>query len=338
MNHTRSSATDPKPRPFGPAFGVRGLLLLALVWAWAQLGMAAEPPSVAITQIVEHPSLDACRQGIEDELAAAGYHRGDNLRWIYESAQGNPGIAAQVAKKFAGLRPTVAVAISTPSAQTLAAAARSTPLVFSAVTDPVGAKLVPDSKLPGGRITGVSDLIPIARHMALVREIVPNASRLGVIFNPGEVNSVSLVQLVHRHAPQLGMSVIEAGATRSSDVLAAARSLVGRVDVIYLPTDNTVISALEAVLKVGEQASLPVIAGDTDSVGRGAIAALGFNYYDVGRQTGRMVVRVLEGESPGAIAVESVEKLDLFVNPAAANRMGVQLPSAILRRAKEIVR
>lgn len=311
------------------------LPLLALIGAAASA--AAEPPLVAVTQIVEHPSLDACRQGLADGLAAAGYPA-DRLRWVYESAQGSPVIAAQVARKFAGLEPAVAVGISTPSAQTLAAAVRNAPVVFVAVTDPVGAKLVGDPARPGGRITGVSDLVPIDRHMALVREIVPTARRLGVIFNPGEVNSVSLVRLVHEHAPARGMTVVEAGATRSADVLSAARSLVGRVDAIYLPTDNTVISALEAVIRTAERADLPVIAGDTDSVRRGAIAALGFDYYDVGRQAGRLVARILDGADPAAIAVETVNKLDLVVNPGAASRMGVELSGDLLRRARDVVR
>lgn len=243
-----------------------------------------------------------------------------------------------MAKKFAGLAPDVIVAISTPSAQTVASAARSTPLIFSAVTDPVGAKLVKDPNHPGGLITGVTDMSPIAAHLDLVKRVVPSAKRLGVIYNPGEANSVTLVALVNKFAPGKGLSVVEAGATKTSDVLTAARSLVGKVDAIYIPTDNTVISALEAVIKVGIDAQIPVITADTDSVKRGAVAALGFNYYDVGRQTGVMVARVLNGEKPGDIAVEGVSKLELFVNPAAAAAMGVTLPADMVDEAKEVVR
>lgn len=317
---------------------LRRVVTLAAVLGGLFAAPAFATPSVAITQIVEHPSLDTCRQGIKDELAAQGFKAGENLEWSYESAQGSPTTAAQVARKFAGMEPDVIVAITTPSAQTVAAAARSTPLVFSAVTDPVGAKLVKDPNHPGGLITGVSDLTPIDRHMALVKRIVPQAKRVGVIFNPGEANSVTLVDLVKRYAPKHGMAVVEAGATKTSDVLGAARSLVGKVDAIYLPTDNTVIAALEAVLKVGMDAQLPVITGDTDSVKRGSIAALGFDYYDVGRQTGQIVARVLRGEKPGDIPVEYVKKLQLFVNPGAAQKMGVTLPAAMLKEAKEVIR
>ncbi|MFT6915251.1 MAG: putative ABC transport system substrate-binding protein [Motiliproteus sp.] len=297
----------------------------------------AEPKHVAITQIVEHPALDACRQGVQDGLAAAGYKVGDNLRWSYESAQGNPVTAAQVAKKFAGDSPDVIVAISTPSAQTVAASARHIPLVFTAVTDPLGAKLVSNMEHPGELITGVSDLSPIDKHIELILELVPGVKRLGVIYNPGEANSVTLVEMVREESSARGITLVEGVAIKSGDVLAAVRSLVGKVDALYVPLDNTVVSALEAVIKVAEQNDIPLISGDTDSVTRGTVAAVGFNYYDVGVQTGKMVARILSGEAPGDIAVERVQQLELHLNPGAAQRMGISLPQAMLDRAKKIV-
>ncbi|MCP4075625.1 MAG: ABC transporter substrate-binding protein [Gammaproteobacteria bacterium] len=294
--------------------------------------------SLAITQIVEHPALDAVRKGVKDELASAGYTAGENLKWTFESAQGNSATAAQIAKKFAGKSPDVIVAIATPSAQTVAAAARNSNIVFSAVTDPLGAKLVKNMDKPGGNITGVSDLTPIDKHMALVKRVVPSAKTVGVIYNPGEANSMTLIELVKKYAPQQGMKVVEAGATKSSEVLSAARSLVGKADVIYVPTDNTVVSAFSAVVKVGMAAKLPVVAGDTDSVKQGAIAALGFNYYDVGRQTGKIVLDVLNGTKPGDIAVQGVDKMELFVNPASAKKMGVTLDESLIAEAKEVIK
>lgn len=294
--------------------------------------------SIAITQIVEHPALDSVRNGVKDELAAAGLKEGKNLRWNYESAQGNSAIAAQIAKKFAGDSPDVIVAIATPSAQTMAAAARNTPIVFSAVTDPVGAKLVSNMQKPGKNITGVTDLTPIDKHMELVKRVVPSAKTVGVIFNPGEANSITLLELVKKYAPMHGMEVVEASASKSSEVLSAARSLVGKADVIYIPTDNTVVSAFSAVVKVGQAAKLPVIAGDTDSVKQGAVAALGFNYYDVGRQTGKIVLQILNGEKPGSIAVQGVEKMDLFVNPESAKKMGITLDDSLIAEAKEVIK
>ena len=299
---------------------------------------APEAKHVAITQIVEHPALDAVRNGVKDVLNENGWKEGENLQWDYQSAQGNTATAAQIAKKFAGDQPDAIVAIATPSAQAVASSARASNIVFSAVTDPVAAKLVKAWDQPGKNITGVSDLTPIDQHIALVKEIVPNAKTLGVIYNPGEANSVSLVKLVQQFAPVHGLSVVEAASPKSADVQTATRSLMGKVDAIYLPTDNTVISALEGVIKITEQADIPLIAGDTDSVKRGAIAALGFNYYEVGRQTGNMLVKVLNGTSPSEISVEGIQNTELFVNPGAAERMGIKLNDTTIAKAKEVIK
>jgi putative tryptophan/tyrosine transport system substrate-binding protein len=314
-------------------FPVTKAALAALALVLIAPAQAAETKSVAITQIVEHPALDACRKGVEDELKAQGIE----VTWTYESAQGNPGTAAQIARKFVGEAPDAIVAISTPSAQTVVAATKDIPVIFTAVTDPVGAKLVGDPKKPGGNVTGMSDLSPIAKHLDLIARITPKAKKIGVISNPGEANSVTLVGLLKEHAPARGMTIVEAAAPRSNDVLAAARSLVGKVDAIYVPTDNTVVSALEGVIKTGMENKLPVYAGDTDSVPRGAIAALGFNYYDVGRQTGTILARVLKGEKPGDIAVQGVEKTELAVNPKSAEAMGVTIPADVIAEAKTVV-
>jgi len=323
----------------------RRSLLTLLVSASVMMPMistvanAEDQKHVAITQIVEHPALDATAKGVKDELAEAGFVDGKNLKWSFESAQGAPATAAQIAKKFAGENPDVVVGIATPSAQALASSARGIQQVFSAVTDPVGAKLIKSmDKANGGNITGVSDLSPIDSHMALVKMIVPSAKKLGVIFNPGEANSATLVALVKKYAPDHGMEVVEAGSPKSSDVLAAARSLVGKVDAIYVPTDNTVVSAFEAVIKVATEAKIPVISADTDSVKRGSIAAQGFNYYDLGRQTGKMVVAILNGKKAGEIQPEGVSKTELYVNPESAKKMGVTLSEALIKSAKEVVK
>jgi putative ABC transport system substrate-binding protein len=299
---------------------------------------AAETRSVAVTAIVEHPALDAARDGIKEALAEAGWKDGENLAFSYESAQGNPATAAQIARKLVGEAPDVIVPISTPSAQAVVAATKDIPVVFTAVTDPVAAKLVPGLERPGGNVTGMSDLSPIGKHLDLVKEIMLAVKTLGVIYNPGEANSVTLLDLLRQEAPARGIALKEAASPKSSDVLSAAQSLVGAVDAIYVPTDNTVVTAFEAIVKVGTQNQLPVFAGDTDSVPRGAVAALGFNYRDVGRQTGAIVARVLKGEQPGTIPVQGVEITELVVNPKAAEAMGITIPEAVVGRAKTVVR
>ncbi|ERP92231.1 MULTISPECIES: ABC transporter substrate-binding protein [unclassified Marinobacter] len=313
-------------------------LIGASLLAAASLVQAEDTRVVAITQIVEHPALDAAHQGVVDELAERGYREGENLRLMHESAQGNSAIASQIARKFVGESPDVIVAIATPSAQTVAAAAREIPVVFSAVTDPVAAKLVKSWEAPGANITGVSDMLPIEKHLDMLQRVMPDAKRIGTVYNPGEANAAALVELLEERLSARGLELVKGAATKTSEVLGAARSLVGKADAIYLTTDNTVISAAEAVISVGERAKIPVFAADTATVERGAVAALGFNYYNHGRQTGAMVARVLEGASTADMPVEIMEELDLYVNPEAGERMGITLSEDLIQEAVKVVK
>lgn len=313
-------------------------ILLALFAATAiVLPAKAEDVTVAVTAIVEHPALDAARDGIKEALAEAGYKDGENLKFVYESAQGNPGTAAQIARQFVGDAPTVIVPISTPSAQAVVAATRDIPVVFTAVSDPLGAQLVKDMEKPGGNVTGLSDMSPVADHVALIKEITPNAKSIGFIYNSAEANSVSTLAALKAEAEKAGLTVVESVATKSAEVQGATRALVGRADVIYIPTDNTIVSAFEAAVGVAEEAKIPLYAGDTDSVSRGALAALGFNYFDVGKQTGEVVARVLKGEKPGDIAVRVAAGTDLVINKAAAAKMGVTFPESVTKRATKTI-
>ena len=300
--------------------------------------VAAQQKSVAVTAIVEHPALDAVRDGVQDALKKAGYEPGKNLKWQYQSAQGNTGTAAQIARKFVGDRPDAIVAIATPSAQSVVAATKDVPVVYSAVTDPVAAQLVPSMEPSGTNVTGVSDLLALDKQVELIKKVVPNAKRVGMVYNPGEANSVVVVKRLQELLPKSGLTLVEAAAPRTVDVASAARSLIGKVDVIYTNTDNNVVSAYESLVKVGNDAKIPLVASDTDSVKRGAIAALGIDYHDLGMQTGKIVVRILKGEKPGAIASETSSNLRLFVNPGAATKQGVTLPDALVKSAAEIIK
>ncbi len=312
--------------------------LLALFAATALILPAkAEEVTVAVTAIVEHPALDAARDGVKEALAEAGYKEGENLKFVYESAQGNPGTAAQIARQFVGDAPTVIVPISTPSAQAVVSSTRDIPVVFTAVSDPLGAELIKDMEKPGGNVTGLSDMSPVADHVALIKEITPNAKSIGFIYNTAEANSVSTLAALKAEAEKAGLTIVESVATKSAEVQGAARALVGRADVIYVPTDNTIVSAFEAAVGVAEEAKIPLYAGDTDSVNRGALAALGFNYFDVGKQTGEIVVRVLKGEKPGDIPVRVAAGTDLVINKKAAVKMGVTFPESITSRATKTI-
>lgn len=314
------------------AYGLLAATLLA-----GATGAAAQSKNVAITAIVEHPALDAVREGIKKGLTDLGHVEGTDVAYAFESAQGNPATAAQIARKFVGDAPDVIVAISTPSAQAVAAATTDIPIVFSAVTDPVAAQLVASAEAPGANVTGVSDMAPIADHVALIHEITPDVKRLGVLFNPGEANSVSSVASLKAEAEAAGISVVEGPATKSADVQAATRSLIGKVDAIYVPTDNTIVSALESAIGAANEAKLPLYAADTDSVARGALAAVGFNYFDVGVQTAALVDRVLKGDSPAEIPVVFASGTDLQLNKATAAAIGIELPQALIDRASKVV-
>lgn len=311
-------------------------LFLALLFSASIFLMAGK--TVAITQIAEHPALDSTRKGVKDALAKEGFVVGKNLKWLFENAQGQIPNTISIAKKFAGKKPDVIVAIATPSAQSVVKSAPNIPLVFSAVTDPIGAGLVKRLKKPGKNITGVSDLSPMGAHLDLVQTFLPSLKKLGVVYNSGEANSITLIKLLKKVAKQRNIKIVEAVAVKTSEVLTSTRSLVGKVDAIYIPTDNTVISAFEAVVKVGQDAKIPVFAGDTASVKRGAVAALGFDYYDVGLQTGKMVAKILKGKKAGSINVETVQKLQLSLNVASAKKMGVKIPNILMSLAHEVIK
>lgn len=310
--------------------------LLALAAVLMTVPAFAADITVAVTAIVEHPALDAARDGIKEGLAAAGFGD-DKINFVYQSAQGQPATAAQIARQFVGDAATIIVPISTPSAQAVVAATKDIPIVFTAVTDPLGAQLVSSLEKPGANVTGLSDLSPLQDHIDLMKEITPNVKNIGVVYNPGEANSVTLIAVLKELAGPAGLTIVESPATKSGEVQQATRALVGKVDAIYIPTDNTVVSALEGAIAVAEENKIPLYAGDTDSVKRGAIATIGFNYHDIGLQTAKVVARVLSGEKPGDIAVTNATGTDLFVNPGAAAKMGVTIPEAVVKRANTVV-
>lgn len=319
-----------------PAVSAAALSALAL--ALSANAAAAADKFVAVTAIVEHPSLDPVSAGLRDELKAAGFEAGKNLKFEYQSAQGNNSTAAQIARKYVGDRPDVIVAITTPSAQPVVAATREIPVVFSAVTDPVAAKLVKSWDASGTNVTGVSDRSPIERHLELIKRVVPQGKRVGVIYNPGESNSMAIIEALKKAVGPAGLTLVEAAAARTIDVSGAAQSLVGKADVIYASLDNNMASAFEGIVKVAQQARLPIVAADTILVTRGAVAGLGLNYHDVGRQTGRIVVRILKGEHPGKIAPEIADTFELYVSPSNARKQGVTLSDALIKSAKVVVK
>ena len=284
---------------------------------------------IGISQIVSHPSLDASREGFKQAIADAGL----KVNYDEQNAQGDQATATSIATKFASDRKDLVLAIATPTGQAAAQSITDIPILFTAVTDPVSAQLVDSLEAPGANVTGTTDLNPVAQQIGLAKKLAPQAKTLGIIYSSGEVNSQVQVRLAREAAATQGLTVKEVAVSNSSEVQQGAQSLAD-VDVIYVPTDNVVVSALESVLQVGETEKIPVIAGEGDSVKRGAVATYGIDYTQLGRQTGEMAVRILtQGAAPATMPVESQSDVQLVVNIAAAQRMGVTLPQDLLDQA-----
>jgi putative ABC transport system substrate-binding protein len=317
---------------------LRTVLVMVMILACPLFGQAADKMvTIGITQIVEHPALDADRKGFIDELKEQGYIQGKNVSIEVQIAQGNMATATSIAKGFVGRNVDLIYSIATPTSQAAANATKSIPIVISSVTDPVGAGLVKSLEQPGGNVTGTTDRSPVDRQIELIQEIVPTVKRIGVIYNSGEDNSISSLKQINEEAGKRNIQVVEAPVSNSSGVFLAAKSLVGKVDAVHIPTDNTVISAFDSVVKVCDENRLPLFAADTDSVPRGAVAAVAIDYYRLGRQSGAMAARILQGAKPATMPVETLKDLKLVVNPKAAEKIGIKLSDSVIERADQVL-
>jgi putative tryptophan/tyrosine transport system substrate-binding protein len=290
---------------------------------------------IGITQIVSHPALDACVEGFKEALAEKGFEEGVNVTYDVQNAQGDMATASSIAQKFAGDDLDLVLTVATPTSQAMVKADSTTPIVFSAVTDPIGAGLLTNGDAPEANVTGVSDMLPVEPHLELVKRVVPDAETVGLLYNAGEAHSVFLVEAEKAAAEAMGLKVVEATASNSSEVQAAAESLVGRVDVISVLTDNTVVSGLESVVKVCRENDIPLVSGDTDSVQRGAVAAYAFDYKDHGMQAGYMGAEILGGKAISELPIRFAENLVLSVNESSAEEMGLTLPADLVSEAAE---
>lgn len=307
------------------------------VFAINDFARAADQVKVAITQIVAHSSLDAIRKGVEDVLLDNGYKNGENLKLTFLSAQGNIATATQIARKFAGDKPDVIVAISTPSAQTVLAATKKIPIVFSAISDPIEAKLVSSLTKPGGNITGVSDQPDIAENLRLLQEVKSDLKRIGYLYNASEANSVATLKVLKDLASKAGIEVVPSSAAKSSDVQAATRALIGKVEIIFAPADNTIVSVLEGATKIALEANTPLFSVDSNAIGRGPFITQGVDYYRMGINTGELVLRILKGEKPGDIDIVQADNKDIFINMQVVKQADIVIPQAVFERAKKII-
>jgi putative ABC transport system substrate-binding protein len=290
--------------------------------------------------MVDTPQLLEVRDGVLEGLKDHGYVEGKNLKIDFKSAQGNFGTAQQIVRQFIGDRPDVIVTITTPTSQAAVAATKDIPIVFSTVTDPLKAKLVTQVKHPGGNATGISDLVPIEAQLDVVKEIVPKLKTLGLVYDPSLPNAVSTVESIKAVAPKMGFTTVEAPAMGLNNVPSAGQSLVGKVDAIFVPNDTTVYAAFESLVKVCQDAKVPLFTAERRSVQRGAIATVGFNFKQIGVRTADFVDKVLKGTKPGDIDVEFMDQvpgsLALYINKASAEKMGVTVSPDLLKKAAQV--
>ncbi|MCF7486142.1 MULTISPECIES: ABC transporter substrate-binding protein [Vibrio] len=306
------------------------LSCLLLLWTGNVMANVAK---VSVSQVVNHPDLNATRLGLIEGLRVKGYEAGKNLEFSYEMANGSPAQAAKIARELVSENPHVLVGIATPTSQALVSATRSIPIVFTAVTDPIGARLVKHLDKPGRNVTGLSDLSPISQHVSLIKELLPQASSIGVVYNPAEANAVALVGLLKKSARDFGFTLYTEKVLTIDDLESKTESIAKKSDVIYALTDNTVASGIEGLIEAANRAGTPVVAGATSYVGKGAIAGLGLDYYDVGIQTADYVAAILNGQKPGKLSVKTAQSSQLVVNLEAARELGVTLPKSVIDRA-----
>jgi putative tryptophan/tyrosine transport system substrate-binding protein len=307
---------------------LKKIILLGCFILTAVYALPATPKKIVlISQIIKHPALDRTVQGIIDGLAQKGYQRGVNVDIRIALAQASPALASQIAAKFVTQHPDVLVGVGTVSAQTLAPYALShhVNMLFSSITDPISAGLVKHLEKPGYTISGVSNFVALAPQLQLFKRIQPHLQRLGIIYNPGELNSVVMVKRLEEACQSFGLQLIKQTAATTADVPQATVRLVAHVDAILISNDNTALAALQSIMKIAYQHHVPVYSGDTDSVALGALAAIGPNQYNIGLQTGWMIARCLKGEKAGNMSVKFPQTTHLYVNQKTAHLLGYRL-------------
>lgn len=305
------------------------------------LAQSREMIRIGVTQIGSHNALDDDQKGFESALASSGFQEGVNIIFDRQNAEGDAARADAIARKFVTDGVDLIHCISTPSAQAIMKATRKIPVVFSSITDPVLAGIVPrDSafgKRTGTNVTGVSDSWPVSLQIQTYSRFVPAVKKWGTIYNPSEPNSMSHIKIMRDTALHLGLELIEAVVSNSDQVADAALSLVGRVQAIVVTSDNTSVANLDAIVRVCNQQKIALFAGDVDSVSRGAIAAYGLDYFLVGYSAGKKAALILKGVEPGDIPWGPVEKFSFVINAQAAKKQGVDIPIHLLNKANKVI-
>ncbi len=294
--------------------------------------------TVGISQFAEHGSLDNCREGFVEGLAEAGFVEGENLKIEVGNAAADSGTAKQITDGFVSDQVDLICGIATPSAQAAYNSAMNSdiPVIYTAVTDPVAAKLAGEDGTPVGEVTGTSDELPIKEQLEMIREILPDAKKIGIMYTTSEVNSVSAIETYKELAGDYGFTIVEKGVTQTADISLAADELLGEVDCLTNLTDNTVVNSLATILDKANEKKIPVFGSEIEQVKLGCVAAEGLDYIALGRQTGEMAAAVLKGEKKASeMKYETISEPGLYVNTKAASDLGITLDEELVNSAVE---
>jgi len=312
----------------------RGLIVL-LSFLLGVIGCRQKSPDVfiAVNKYIDHPNLDKLYDGVLVEVNQWSKEKNRSVEFDVKVANGDVSVATQIAKQEVLSKPNLILALATPSAQACKNQTNTIPIVFGAITDPVSAGLVESYEKPGTNLSGTSDQWPYDKQFQFMRDIYPKAKTIGIIYNPGESNSVASVELIKRTLPKYGFSLVEATVSSTNEIISAASSLIGRCDLLFAPADNTVLSGIDAYVKISRRNKIPLFVGDEGSVEKGGLATYGIDYYDLGIKTGQIVVKVLNGEDISQIPVAVGTSGRLIVNKEAMKYYNVTIPEKYLKGA-----
>lgn len=303
----------------------------------AEAPKAAAKVNVGIVQLVEHAALDAANKGFVDGMKAKGYEEGKNVTYDRQNAQADQSNLQNIAQRFVNNKVNLIYAIATPAAQTVANATNTIPIVGSAITDYKTAKLVKDNAKPGTNVTGTTDMNPVAAQLDLLTKIVPNAKTVGTIYCSSEVNSQLQIEILKEAAKKKNIVIKEATVSTVNDIQQAARSLVGKVDALYIPTDNILASAMPTLTVVTEEAKLAIICGEENMAKAGGLATLGVDYYKLGVASGEMAADILAGKAkPQDMAIRGQKDFKPFINLKTAEKIGIKIPEEVLKGASVV--
>ena len=284
----------------------------------------SEMIKIGIIQLVEHPALDQAHQGFIDGLKEAGYEEGKNVVFDYQNAQGEQANCITIAQKFLNDKNNLILAIATPAAQAVANLIKDIPILVTAVTDPETAKLVEKNDAPNGNVSGTSNLTPVDEQMDLLKKLVPNIKTVALIYNSSEQNSKFQIDMAKRKLDSMGISYIEATITNPNDIQQVVQSIIGKVEAVYIPTDNMLASGMANVIAITEPAKIPVICGEADMLKSGCLATYGISHYELGKLTSKQAVKILKGEAvPATMPIEYLDKPTLSINTNAAEKLGI---------------